>query len=134
MRISAVIDCNVLVSGLLGPSTRPIVEAIMNNEFRLITSDDLFSELKLVLARSHITSRLSKSNRGTFLSLIKKRAVFVESPAVVKACRDPDDDALLGCALGHAQMIVTFDPDLLSMKIFKNVEIITPHEFIKRIQ
>ena len=132
--LDAVVDCNVLVSSLLGTSCRPILDAFLDRKFQLVTSKDLFAELKLVLNRSHISSRVPKSLRGRFLNQIKKLAVFVDSPTIVCACRDADDDALLGCALTHGRLIVTFDPDLLCMNPFRDVSIITPQEFMKRVR
>jgi predicted nucleic acid-binding protein len=50
--------------------------------------------------------------------------------AVRGICRDPDDDAILGCALaGEADYFVTGDADLLALKSFKETQILSPRNF-----
>jgi predicted nucleic acid-binding protein len=44
--------------------------------------------------------------------------------------RDPDDDAILACALeAGADYLVTGDVDLMELKIFKGIRIVTFREF-----
>jgi len=46
------------------------------------------------------------------------------------ACRDKDDDNVLACALeADADYLVTGDKDLLQMKAFRGILIITPRGF-----
>ena len=48
-------------------------------------------------------------------------------------CRDPKDDHVLECAKkARAHLIVSGDRDLLSLKEFEEIEIITPRQFIER--
>lgn len=45
-------------------------------------------------------------------------------------CRDEDDNQVLACALAcKARYIITGDQDLLALKIFDNIEIISPRDF-----
>jgi len=45
-------------------------------------------------------------------------------------CRDPEDDAILACALeAEVDYLVTGDADLLELKTFKGLRIITPRDF-----
>ena len=56
----------------------------------------------------------------------------VVAPAVLEnpVCRDPDDDIILGTALaGDVVCIVTGDKDLLVLKRFESVNIVSPAEF-----
>ncbi len=47
---------------------------------------------------------------------------------------DPDDDAVLACALAAgADLIVSGDPDLLNLKQFHGAAIVTPRQAIERI-
>jgi putative PIN family toxin of toxin-antitoxin system len=46
-------------------------------------------------------------------------------------CRDPNDDFILECAAtGDADIIVTGDKDLLSLKTFRDIEILTPRQYL----
>ncbi|MFN4218356.1 MAG: putative toxin-antitoxin system toxin component, PIN family [Candidatus Bipolaricaulia bacterium] len=45
-------------------------------------------------------------------------------------CRDPDDDVILGTALaGNAVCIVTGDKDLLVLRRYGSVDIVSPAQF-----
>jgi len=46
-------------------------------------------------------------------------------------CRDPKDDFILECAqTGNADLIVTGDKDLLSLKSFGSIQIVTPRQYL----
>jgi predicted nucleic acid-binding protein len=48
-----------------------------------------------------------------------------------QVCRDPDDDNILGAAIsGGCDCIVTGDKDLLVLKQYEGIEILSPREFI----
>jgi predicted nucleic acid-binding protein len=50
-------------------------------------------------------------------------------------CRDPDDDAVLACALAaQADLIVSGDDDLLVLKQFQEIRIVTPTQAVKMIR
>ncbi len=60
--------------------------------------------------------------------------MVVAPPLPQPVCRDPDDDAVLACALAaQADLIVSGDADLLVLKQFQNIRIITPAEAVKRV-
>jgi uncharacterized protein len=47
---------------------------------------------------------------------------------------DPDDDAVLACALGaQADVIVSGDSHLLSLKIYEGIDILTAPKMLARI-
>ncbi|MBI5379195.1 MAG: putative toxin-antitoxin system toxin component, PIN family, partial [Nitrospirae bacterium] len=51
-----------------------------------------------------------------------------------KVCRDPDDDAILGCAVeGRANYLVTGDQDLLVLREYMGVHIITARHYLERL-
>jgi hypothetical protein len=48
-------------------------------------------------------------------------------------CRDPKDDFILECAqTGNADLLVTGDKDLLTLKSFGATEIVTPRQYLDR--
>lgn len=48
------------------------------------------------------------------------------------ACRDPDDDHVIGTALaGQADCIVTGDSDLLVLKRYEEISIVAPSAFTR---
>lgn len=49
----------------------------------------------------------------------------------VHVCRDPDDDLLLECAYNAgAQLIITGDNDLLELKEFRGIRILTVEAYL----
>jgi putative PIN family toxin of toxin-antitoxin system len=59
-----------------------------------------------------------------------------ESPPLpVPVCRDPDDDAVLACALAaKAGLIVSGDKDLLALGHFQRIPIVTAAQALARLQ
>jgi predicted nucleic acid-binding protein len=50
---------------------------------------------------------------------------------VLRACRDPNDDMVLECAVvAGAQVIVSGDKDLLALDPYNGIRIVSPAEFL----
>ena len=48
-------------------------------------------------------------------------------------CRDVNDDAILETAVvAKAELLITGDADLLSLKVFQGIAIVTPMDYIRR--
>jgi predicted nucleic acid-binding protein len=60
---------------------------------------------------------------------------LIEIVEKVRVCRDRKDDKILDLAInGQAEYIVTGDKDLLVLKLFRGVKIITAEEFLKEVE
>lgn len=134
MRIVA--DTNVLVSGLLWPGPpASFLDAAWMRSFHLITSEDLLAELEEVLSRPHLEPRLRGRGRtaGEVTKKLRVLATVIE-PAELNPpveLRDLEDLPVLRCAAGgQAQAIVTGDQDLLVLKEFQGIVIVTPRLFL----
>ena len=57
---------------------------------------------------------------------------MVNIPKILNAVpRDPDDNAVLECAIeGNAKFVVSGDTDLLELKNFRGIEIVRASEFL----
>jgi predicted nucleic acid-binding protein len=67
------------------------------------------------------------------LAQLNEEAEIV-TPAELRGgvCRDEDDDVVLAMALaGKADVIVTGDEDLLVLKKFRGIEILSPRQFLE---
>jgi putative PIN family toxin of toxin-antitoxin system len=63
-----------------------------------------------------------------------KEAATVLNPVSLKKpiCRDKDDDEVLAVALaGQAEIILTGDKDLLVLKEFQGIKILSPRQFVE---
>lgn len=129
--LKAVIDTNVLVSILKGSrGLSSIYTAFKTGQFKLIINDQLLRELAAVLYRPHL--RINPADIRELFRLIKLKAIRVKSgPLSVTACRDPKDNFILQLAAeAEADFIVTGDKDLLVLKSFTGISIITPRQFV----
>jgi uncharacterized protein len=119
--LRAVIDVNVLVSGLLTPTSRSasarLRHALTLGQVRAIASPDLVSELDEVLHRAKFARYISRADADRAVNEFRRTAEMhypEEAPAPVS--RDRDDDYLV--ALAHhadADVVVTGDHDLLDL-------------------
>lgn len=136
MPVKAVLDTNVLVSGLLTEHSPPrqIVDAWLGGRFTLITSLYQVGELNHVLAYPRIASRLllEETEREMILAALLSEAEVVpgrlQLPGVT---RNPKDDAVVNCAQeGGADYIVSGDQDLLVLGEHQGIQVVTPRQFV----
>ena len=135
----AVIDTNVLLSGLLWRGApHELLEQVRNGELTLISSPALLSELADVISRPKFDAILVRSNtsRSHTLDELHRLVEVIEPPPLPQpVCRDADDDEVLATAIaGQADLIVSGDDDLLSLKIHQDIPIVTPAEAVQRIK
>ena len=56
-------------------------------------------------------------------------------PSLTGVVRDPDDDVIIACAIkGQADAIITRDKDLLSLRSYQGIAIITPETFRQQLR
>ncbi len=126
-----VVDTNVLIAGLAGEGLcRDIVKRRLP-AFELFTSRILLDELAGKLREKfHLNP-----DELPLLKIYADEATIVKpKPLSEPVCRDPDDDVVLATALtANAEMILTGDKDLLVLKQFQGIKIISPRQFVERI-
>ncbi len=96
----------------------------------LVTSPALLEELRSVLSRLHLATRLErrKSSAEQAVALYAGLAQILDPPPMpAPVSRDPDDDAVLALAVAaQADLIVSGDGDLLVLNSYEGVPIVTP--------
>lgn len=134
MRIVA--DTNTVVSGLLWKGEpRQIIQACRQQRITIVSSESLIAELAEVLARDKFASRI-KGAGLTPSGLVEDDSALTEQvypePVEKPVCRDPDDDAVLACALtGRVDALISGDDDLLTLKAFRAIPIMTAAEWVR---
>ena len=133
-----VIDTNVLLSGLFwrGPPHALLGKA-RDGAFDLVLSAALIEEFLDVIARPKFADILTRTSR-TPESILDELRVFVDvvaAPSLPRPiCRDPDDDAVLACALAaRSDLIVSGDEDLRSLGFFESIPIVSAAEALLRL-
>lgn len=136
--IRAVIDTNVLISGLFGIKDSPsaqILSAIRTQRIILVTSPVIVGEIEEVMNRERIVkhTKMTKDERTDFLDkLIERSDVTAGKQLLQLVGRDIKDDKFLACAFeAKADYIITGDKDLLVLKEYEGIKIVTPREFLK---
>ncbi len=139
MQIRAVVDTNVLVSGLVsegGPPSK-VIDAWLEGQYTLVTSAYMVEELIHVLSYPRIRDRLRLDKdelEAILIALLAQAKVTPGQLCLAGVTRDPKDDAVVACAVeGEADGMVSGDQDLLVLGTYKGIEVITPRQFIERL-
>lgn len=136
MRVIA--DTNIAVSGLLWHGApRQVLEAARAGTIQLYTSPVLLAELEDVLQRSKFARRLTLAQvTPPTLVLGYASLARVIHPASVPSviASDPDDDAVIACAVAaQAEVIVSGDRDLLNLRFYEGIPIVTAAQLLSRL-
>lgn len=134
--IRAVLDTNTLISVVINVAASVSVEiyrSCKENRFLMITSSEILSELDAVLRRERMAKfhQLADQQLQKIVNEIAKVSLIVSGEVKVEVARDPSDDKVISTALaGKADYIVTRDRDLLDLKKYKGIKLVTPEEFM----
>lgn len=131
----AVLDTNVVISAIFfGGMPLKIVRAAFAKKVELVASRAVLREYREVAERLHV--QFPSVNYRRPLSILESKLVIVRPVALGETvCRDPDDDAIIACALGgKAKVICSGDDDLLALNGFRGLEIMQPSDFCQRMK
>ena len=95
-------------------------------------SDDIVSEIQ-----EKLRAKFGFSPRHAHLMtlFVSQQMELVEVRSAVKASLDPDDNRILAAALdADCSLLVTGDADLLALKKFQGIDIVTPRQFSESIR
>jgi putative PIN family toxin of toxin-antitoxin system len=134
----AVADTNVVVSGLLWHgASRQVLGHARAGQVELFTSPMLLVELEDVLLREKFARRLAAAGvnpRDLLLGYASLATVITPPPIEQAVVADPDDDAVLACALAaRAEVVVSGDRHLLTLKVFQGIPIHTPARLLSEL-
>ena len=131
----AVIDTNVLVSGLINPRGAPgrIVDHLLAGAFTALYDDRVLSEYRAVLVRPVFGFRVADVD--TLIDAIERDGEAVEATGWAGALPDPTDLPFLEVGLaGHADGLVTGNSRHCRPTRGRHaITIMTPAAFLARI-
>jgi hypothetical protein len=123
------LDTNVAVSALLWKGKpSELFGRGLGKEVIFFSSPPLLAELADVLSRPKFKRRLAAAKLSVedILRLYSKSVLSVRPHSVPCIAPDPDDDVVIGTALAaHAELIVTGDRGLLSVKQYQRIGILS---------
>ncbi len=132
--IRAVLDANVLVSGIVGEGVpRSILRAWRSGHFHLLASKATLDEIGRVLRYPKIARRHRWSEPEILAFMESLEALAIPTPGKLRlkvVAADPSDNRYLECAIeGEADCLVTGDRHLLDLGAYREVEILSPRVF-----
>ena len=139
--LRVVIDTNVLVSSVISKKGAPafLIQAWSEGLFDLVISEAIITEIERVLSEHSLKQVFNISNDQItrLVELLRRNSILVPGSAAVAGAvpADPTDEMFIAAALdGNADVIVSGDKDLLEIESFQGVAILTPRQFLDRIQ
>ena len=128
-----VLDTNLIVSAaLLEKSVARQAFEVALLQGSILISESLQAELSEVILRDKFDRYLSAEKRLRFLTSFISLAVPTAVPQSITICRDPKDNMILDLAVcGQASYILTGDKDLLVLHPFRDISILSPHDFLE---
>jgi hypothetical protein len=138
--VKAVIDTNVLVSGLFAESgaIADLMELWIDEQFELVTSEEILSKLYRVLHKLTLQEHFKPSEDDIieYLNTIREKSTIppgvYQTDAVKK---DPSDNKFLACAVeGKADYNVLGDRHVKEVDQFHGIEIINVKEFVEKVR
>jgi putative PIN family toxin of toxin-antitoxin system len=122
-----VADSNVYIAGALSRSycydwlfgaSEPLAT------YSLYTSEAILSEVGAKLAGKF---QFDRGDLARYLTDLDAVLTKVRPSLEIQAVRDPSDNMILECAVeARAELIISFDRDLLSLKIYEGIRIVHP--------
>lgn len=128
--MTAVFDTNVLIAAVI---TEGICSKLLHRararEFFLVSCPFIMTELQRTLSKKF---RLSHDETASAMEPIIEAIEqnIGHSLKISGICRDADDDNIIACAVAaKSDYLVTGDSDLLDLKSYQGIRIITPRDF-----
>ena len=127
-----VIDTNIIISAIFfGGVPLECMNLLLNGVFRACVSDEILDEY-LEIYQRFLLKYPNKTLKMQINKIIEHMEIITPT-SKINVCRDPDDNKFIECAVdGHCIYIVSGDKDLLAVKNFDDIEILTLHEFFEK--
>jgi len=133
--VKVVLDTNVIISGLLNSKGSPaqVIDLWINGSIKVTISPTLIEEVLNVITRPKFKPLGSLDERCELIRKLFEHAEIVNPSKKLRIITDDGaDNRVLECAVTcNADHIVSGDSHLLHLKKYREIEILSPHKFIK---
>lgn len=131
--VKVTLDTNILISALgFGGKPREILQIILANQIKAITSPILLAELEDVITKKFpiLSYNFERINKR-----IRKKFRIVKPKMSLRIVKDDDDNRVLEAAAeGKCKYIITGDKELLKLGGYQNIRIVTADQFLKILE
>ena len=126
-------DTNIYISALnFGGKPLQLLELAHSGRIELAISNAIFTEMSRILHNKFNWRREDVANAVDLILGFTNYVHPDETLDVVK--RDPDDNRALECAVkGRSTIVVSGDRDLLTLRAFRGIEIVSVADFLQRV-
>lgn len=123
-----VLDTNILISAFIfGGKPRQVLSLVLGGKIQALTSPLLTAEFFDVVNKKF---DLSTEELSLAKSHIENKFITIQPRKAINISRDEDDNRVLEAAVeGKCSYIITGDKDLLDLKNYKQIKIVTPEAF-----
>lgn len=130
-----VLDTNILVSAIIhNGKPRRLLQMGIDGKFRILSSTEILGEISEVLQKPKF-----KTTREEIIRIVSVMMETVENIHVTSSIKvvssDPDDDVVVNTAQdGKSDYIVSGDRDLLDLKEFRGIKILSTDQMLKVLE
>lgn len=129
------IDTNILISATFwNGDSQKIIDLVEDKKVTLVLSKEILKEYAEVLQYKDIQEKVEKHKLALKYGILKIAQISTivqphQKLSIIKD--DPDDNIILECALeGQVDYVISQDKDLLTLKEFEEIRILTPRDFL----
>jgi putative PIN family toxin of toxin-antitoxin system len=130
--MKVVIDINVFVSSFFWKGNpRKVVSRVIEGIDELYITKEILGQIFEVMNRPKF--KTNKESIEYYIKSIEEIAVeLTNNFKIEKGSRDIDDNIILECGImGRVDYIISGDDDLLVLKEFSGIKIVTPKEYLE---
>ena len=128
-----VIDSGISISAIEFGGTPAIALERMFLIDDLAICSDIEEEVLRVL--HHKFGRDRKLIQQRLGPLLSQAVHVMVTGEIASVCRDPNDDCILECAVkADAQLIIAGDKDLLALRAYRGIRIVTARQYLEEIE
>jgi putative PIN family toxin of toxin-antitoxin system len=128
-----VFDSGVWISAFQFGGTPLVALRYVYSHCRLAACDSILHEIHKTMARKFGWD--SFRIKGAIEDYLDNTIVIDITGKLRGICRDPKDDMVIECAvLSGAKIIVSGDKDLLAVKDYEGILVLTPREFLQLME
>jgi uncharacterized protein len=111
-----------------------LLEEWRNDRFEMATSEFILQEASVTLSDTGLRDKYSLSELVItgYLADVRRFATFPELPEEsINVVRDPKDNRIIAAAIAcNADVVVTNDKDLLTLREFRGIPFVTASDFL----
>jgi putative PIN family toxin of toxin-antitoxin system len=125
--VRVVLDSNVWLAVLTANGFCRRMWKMARHDCDICASSDILREVE---GKLRLKFGFNSRHARLMTLFVERQTCAVKVVSAIHACRDPDDDRILAAAVdGDCSHLVTGDADLLALKQFNDISIVTPREF-----